>query len=55
VEGSNILLTLAMAAMGLEVQLRMMAKVGGKALLTGTATAVVLCALSLALIKLLIP
>jgi uncharacterized integral membrane protein (TIGR00698 family) len=55
VEGSNILLTLAMAAMGLEVQLRMMAKVGGKALLTGTATAVILCALSLALIKLLIP
>jgi len=50
----NLALTLAMAAMGLEVNLRFLARVGGKALLTGAASCLVLCAASLALIRLLL-
>ena len=46
--------TLAMAAMGLEVSVRRLAKVGGPAILTGLAATVVVCAVSLALIKALL-
>src|SRR5262249_55256213 len=53
-EAGNILLTLAMAAMGLEVSVRRLAKVGGRALLTGLAAAVILCLASLALIRALL-
>jgi uncharacterized integral membrane protein (TIGR00698 family) len=49
-----ILLTLAMAAMGLEVSLRRLVKVGGPAVLTGLAAAVILCLASLILIKTLL-
>jgi uncharacterized integral membrane protein (TIGR00698 family) len=54
VEGGNILLTLAMAALGLEVNLRMLSSVGGKALAVGVISCLVLCAASLALIRLLL-
>ena len=50
----EILLTLSMAAMGLEVNVRFMARAGGSALLTGTAASVVLCVASLVLIRLLL-
>jgi uncharacterized integral membrane protein (TIGR00698 family) len=50
----TILLTLAMAAMGLEVSLRRLAKVGGPAILTGLAAMVIVCIASLGLIKALI-
>ncbi len=53
-EAGNLLLTLSMAAMGLEVNLRNLVRVGGGALLTGTATCVVLCVLSWALILVLL-
>jgi uncharacterized integral membrane protein (TIGR00698 family) len=53
-EAGNILLTLAMAAMGLEVSVRRLAKVGGPAVLTGLAAAAILCLASLALIKALL-
>ena len=53
VELGNIILTLAMAAMGLEVSVRLLAKVGGRALLTGTVAALALCVVSLGLIRLL--
>ncbi|MEO8026262.1 MAG: putative sulfate exporter family transporter [Bryobacteraceae bacterium] len=46
----EVLLTLSMAAMGLEVSLRSLVRVGGGALLTGTATCVALCAVSWGLI-----
>jgi len=49
-----ILLTLAMAAMGLEVSVRRLAKVGGPAILTGLAATVIVCLASLALIKALL-
>jgi uncharacterized membrane protein YadS len=49
-----ILLTLAMAAMGLEVSVRRLAKVGGPAILTGLAAMVIVCLASLALIKALL-
>ena len=49
-----ILLTLAMAAMGLEVSIRRLAKVGGPAILTGFAAMVIVCLASLALIKALL-
>ncbi len=52
VEGSNILLTIVMAAMGLEVNLRTMSNVGRPALLTGSAASLVLSVFSLLLIKL---
>ena len=50
----EILLTLSMAAMGLEVNVRFMARAGGSALLTGAAASVVLCLASLLLIRLLL-
>lgn len=53
-ELEQILLTLAMAAMGLEVSIRRLARVGGPAILTGLASAIILCLVSLALIRLLI-
>ena len=54
VEAGNLLLTLAMAAMGLEVDVHFLARVGGRALLTGVVSCLVLCAASLALIRLLL-
>jgi uncharacterized integral membrane protein (TIGR00698 family) len=53
-EAGNILLTLAMAAMGLEVSVRRLAKVGGPAILTGLAATLILCLVSLALIRMLL-
>ncbi|HXJ39934.1 MAG TPA: putative sulfate exporter family transporter [Bryobacteraceae bacterium] len=50
-EMETLLLTLAMAAMGLEVGLRRMLHVGSLALLTGTGAAIVLILASLGLIK----
>ena len=50
----ELLLTLAMAAMGMEVNVRFFAKVGGRAILTGAIAAAVLCAGSLLLIHLLL-
>jgi uncharacterized integral membrane protein (TIGR00698 family) len=49
-----ILLTAAMAAMGLEVSVRRLAKVGGPAILTGVAATLIVCLASLALIKALL-
>lgn len=54
VEAGGLLLTLAMAAMGLEVDVHFLARVGGRALLTGVAACLALCAASLALIRLLL-
>jgi uncharacterized integral membrane protein (TIGR00698 family) len=54
VEAGNLLLTLAMAAMGLEVDVHFLARVGGRALLTGVVSCIALCAASLALIRLLL-
>jgi uncharacterized integral membrane protein (TIGR00698 family) len=51
VEAGNLLLTLAMAAMGLEVDIHFLARVGGRALLAGILSCLALCAASLALIK----
>jgi uncharacterized integral membrane protein (TIGR00698 family) len=53
-EGGNILLALAMAAMGLEVNLRMMARVGGAAMVVGTVATVAACVVSWALIRTLL-
>jgi len=53
-EGGNILLALAMAAMGLEVNLRLMARVGGAAMVVGTIAAAAACAVSWALIRTLL-
>jgi len=53
-EFSNILLTISMAAMGLEVNLRNLVKVGGGALVTGTLTCIALCAASWGLILVLL-
>jgi uncharacterized membrane protein YadS len=50
----ELLLTLSMAAMGLEVNVRFLARTGGRAVLTGTAASVVLCGASLLLIRLLL-
>jgi len=49
-EFGNILLTISMAAMGLEVSMRSLIRVGGGAVLTGTLTCVALCAVSWGLI-----
>jgi uncharacterized integral membrane protein (TIGR00698 family) len=54
VEASSLLLTLAMAAMGLEVDVHFLVRVGGRALLTGIVSCLTLCAASLALIRLLL-
>jgi uncharacterized integral membrane protein (TIGR00698 family) len=50
----ELLLTLSMAAMGLEVNVRFLAHTGGRAVLTGAAASVVLCAVSLLLIRMLL-
>jgi uncharacterized integral membrane protein (TIGR00698 family) len=50
-ELEQILLTLAMAAMGLEVSIRRLARVGGPAILTGLGSAIILSLVSLALIR----
>jgi uncharacterized integral membrane protein (TIGR00698 family) len=52
VEAGSLLLTLAMAAMGLEVDVHLLARAGGRALLTGILSCLALCATSLALIRL---
>jgi uncharacterized membrane protein YadS len=49
--GGEILLTLSMAAMGLEVDLRQFLKVGGRAFAAGVSACLILCVVSLALIK----
>lgn len=54
VEAGELLLTLSMAAMGLEVNVRFFAKVGGRALLAGAVAALALCLGSLLLIRLLL-
>lgn len=54
VNAGEMLLTLSMAAMGLEVNVRFFAKVGGRALLAGTIAALALCTGSLLLIRLLL-
>lgn len=51
VEAGGILLTIVMAAMGLEVNLKTMANVGRPALLTGLAAAAVLAIVSLVLVR----
>ncbi len=53
-EAGNILLTLSMAAMGLEVNLKLFVKVGGAALAAGAAASIVACATSWALIRALL-
>jgi uncharacterized integral membrane protein (TIGR00698 family) len=53
-EAGNILLTLAMAAMGLEVNLRMFVKVGGSALAAAAAASAIACAASWAIIRALL-
>jgi uncharacterized membrane protein YadS len=50
----ELFLTLSMAAMGLEVNVRFLARTGGRAVLTGAAASVILCAASLLLIRLLL-
>jgi uncharacterized integral membrane protein (TIGR00698 family) len=50
----ELLLTLSMAAMGLEVNVRFLADTGGRAVLTGAAASVVLCVTSLLLIRLFV-
>ncbi|MFN0104217.1 MAG: YeiH family protein [Bryobacteraceae bacterium] len=52
VDGGNIMLTVVMAAMGMEASLRTMLAAGRPALLTGLAACIALSAFSLALIKL---
>ncbi len=47
----EFLLTLSMAAMGLEVNIRFLARTGGRAVLTGAAATLALCATSLVLIR----
>ena len=53
-QGGKILLTLALAAIGLEVNLRQLAGVGAKAMMAGLGATVVVGAASLLLIKLLL-
>ena len=50
----ELMLTLSMAAMGLEVNVRFLARTGGRAVLTGAAASVGLCTVSLLLIRLLL-
>lgn len=50
----EMFLTLSMAAMGLEVNVRFLARTGGRAVLTGALASVVLCTVSLVLIHLLL-
>jgi uncharacterized integral membrane protein (TIGR00698 family) len=53
-EVSNLLLTLSMAALGLEVNLRVLAKAGGAAMAAGTPTCIATCAVSYLLIRALL-
>jgi uncharacterized integral membrane protein (TIGR00698 family) len=53
-EIGNWLLTLAMAAIGLEVNLRLLARVGGRALLAGLGATLVLCGATYGMIRLLL-
>jgi uncharacterized integral membrane protein (TIGR00698 family) len=50
----ELLLTLSMAAMGLEVNVRFLARTGGAAILTGTIASAILCLASILLIRLLL-
>jgi uncharacterized integral membrane protein (TIGR00698 family) len=52
-DAGELLLTLSMAAMGLETNVRFLARTGGPAILTGTAATIVVCVASLVLIRLL--
>lgn len=54
VETGGLLLTLAMAAMGLEVDIHFLARAGGRAVLTGVLSCLALCAASLVLIRILL-
>jgi uncharacterized integral membrane protein (TIGR00698 family) len=54
VDAGNVLLTIVMAAMGLEVNLRTMSEVGRPAMFTGLAACVLLSGVSLLLIRLLL-
>ena len=51
---AKILLTLAMAAIGLELNLHVLTRVGSRALVTGLAVSVVLAGASLALVSVLL-
>lgn len=53
-EAGNLLLALSMAAMGLEVNVRVLASAGGSALLVGAGACLAACAVTVALIRLLI-
>jgi uncharacterized membrane protein YadS len=53
-EAGNILLTLSMAAMGLEVNLKLFVRVGGAALAAAAAASIVSCITSWALIRALL-
>jgi uncharacterized integral membrane protein (TIGR00698 family) len=53
-EAANWLLTLAMAAIGLEVNLRLLARTGGRALLACASATLILCLSSLWMIRLLL-
>ena len=53
-DAGEILLTLSMAAMGLEVDVRLFAKVGGRAMLAALGASLALCAVSLLLIHFLL-
>jgi len=53
-QAASIMLTVSMAAMGLEVNLKVFARVGGTALVVGTAACAIACAVSWALIRLLL-
>jgi uncharacterized membrane protein YadS len=50
----ELLLAVSMAAMGLEVNVGQMSKVGGRALLAGSMAAVTLCGVSILLIRILL-
>ncbi|MEO8131507.1 MAG: putative sulfate exporter family transporter [Bryobacteraceae bacterium] len=54
VDIGNYILTFVMAAMGLEVHIRQLAAVGGKALLVGSISTAILCLTSLMLIRVLL-
>jgi uncharacterized membrane protein YadS len=53
-EAGSILLTLSMAALGLEVNVRVLAKAGGAAMAAGALTCVAACATSYLLIRALL-
>jgi uncharacterized integral membrane protein (TIGR00698 family) len=53
-EAGNLLLTLSMAALGLEVNVRVLAKAGGAAMAAGALTCVATCAASYLLIRVLL-